>query len=399
MNNILPYNIYLEFYEKSKSTLDPEDIYNCALYAKNIKRIDLIYKAAILNVNSEDKVKCLILALEIENPESPDDTTDWNRDDALWRAYDAIVIDAWYTSYSPYMVPAYELLLKYNTFPDWAVENIEHNKKFVDKIREKKQSLSQFMKEIDNLELDPRKKYIHFIHINQREFMLTHWLAVQTAKFHNPEMELLIYNDSEPEDNYWWDRVKTLAKVIKITTPYTINNYVIHYPQHVADVIRLYILKVHGGYYFDLDLLSNKPISDLFDPEKVGLPRENDFKLCNCFISSPYPEHPFILKWWEKYMTEFGLHSDSWAGLSTMVPKELSLKFPELVNIIATDLVLPFDFYHRIFFIWDSDISYPNSYTIHLWDTEAIKRNELPKNSEYFFIEKTPLARMFKRYL
>lgn len=399
MNNISPYNTYLELYEKAKFSPNSEDIYNCALYAKNINRIDLIYNAAVLNTNFDDKVKCFILALEIENPDSPDDTTDWNRSEALWKTYDSIVIDAWYTSHSPCIVPAYDLLLKYNTFPDWAAENIKTNKKFVDKIREKKQSLTQFMKDIDNLELDPCKKYIHFIHINQREFMLTHWLTVQTAKFHNPEMELLIYNDSEPEDNYWWDRVKTLAKVVKITLPYTINNYIIQYPQHVADVIRLYILKVHGGYYFDLDLLSNKPISELYDSEKVVLPRENDFKLCNCFISVPYSEHPFILKWWDKYTTEFGLHHDSWAGMSTMVPKELSLKFPELVNVVPTELILPFDFYDRNFFIWDSNITYQNSYTIHLWDTEAIKRNDLPKTSEYFFIEKTPLARMFKKYL
>jgi hypothetical protein len=244
---------------------------------------------------------------------------------------------------------------------------------------------------------------INFIYIKGYEFQLHHFLAVKKAQSIMNFDKIYIYNDHEPEDNIWWNLAKELpsVEIIKVTLPNAINNHLIPFKQHVADLMRLEILNAIGGVYFDLDMIVIKDFTHLLlnvnKETQIMLARENDSRVSNAMIVT-LPNTPFIKSWLESYYTQYGNSNiDGWGGLSVEKPNELNQLFPKSI-ILDTPSFLPFDYFHTQFFtdpIIRFDIS--QSFAIHLWDTEQQKRGILPKTLEDFLQKKSAFTIMFRK--
>lgn len=277
-----------------------------------------------------------------------------------------------------------------------------------------------FRAQIDNVDypknsLTPIPKIFHFIYIfGGHEFMMAHYIAIRSCyELHNPD-KIYFYTDGDDLNNEWLQKLKSFVQIVRVRIPSHINNKYIFCKQHQADVMRLYILKKAGGTYMDIDILSLKPLDGQIsvNMEKKGdqnlynnkfvICKEATDKYCNCFIMS-VRDHPIFDCWLDAYEKHYGMVDDYWAGLSVRKPYELITedkddKYGSVV--LSQKVVLPFLFHDFSFFHKDISSDLENSLTVHLWDTEALKYNLVPKNIKYF--EENPnntFTKLFKKYI
>jgi mannosyltransferase OCH1-like enzyme len=262
---------------------------------------------------------------------------------------------------------------------------------FRKQIRDLKTTISSYDNEIPNI--------YHFIYLNGGQpFRISDYIAVKSAyEVQTPDI-IFIYTDKEPDNNIWWERAKEYAQIVLITVPKVINNKFIPYFQHKADLMRLVILHEIGGIYMDLDVISLKSLNHLRE-HTIVMGEESSEKLCNCVVMSR-PNTQLMKKWIYTYETSYGTTELCWwAGLSTIIPKKLSLEYPEEIHKLKCEEIMPFMYDdYSIFTTEDYSNLYENSYTIHLWATEANKQNLLPEKLEYFNTT-SKFAFMFKKYV
>jgi hypothetical protein len=255
--------------------------------------------------------------------------------------------------------------------------------------------------------------------------------------------EIFIYNDVEPENNEWWEKTKEYASIVHITPPKYINGKHIPHPQHVADIMRICIIYEFGGMYIDTDLLLIKNVSELIKSlDKYTFssyahvnalnPKDSEFKLperefksaCSAEFSNlimcketdnkiwngliiAKPHNSFLKRWIREYETKYGNSEGGcwWAGLSVETPMRLYKEDCTDIVLLNTHTFLPFGFYDDGIYkeeyrAHDNTNSYPLSYGVHLWETEAEKRGVLPKNKEWFELHKDAIfTHLFGKYL
>lgn len=241
--------------------------------------------------------------------------------------------------------------------------------------------------------------FIHFIYIHGgHPFVLSHYLAIKTAFVIQKPSKIFLYNDIEPLNNVWWDRAKQIATIINITIPKMLNDHEIIYKQHQADIMRINILNMIGGIYLDIDILSLKNLRNL-RKHNIVMGREDGKGLCNCVIMTK-PNTNFFKKWIKAYETSYGQVEDYWVGLSVRKPAELAKKYENEIHIEPQDSFTPFLYLDdTIYFSFDCQELYEDSYTIHLWDTEAFKRNVIPKDIDYFKNNDNTFTKLFINYI
>lgn len=278
----------------------------------------------------------------------------------------------------------------------------------------------------------PGQMDIHMVWIlGNREYSLIHYLAVKCARetqtINGIPPRIYIYNDGEPINNVWWEKTKAYAHIEHITSPRHVNGTYIHTAQHSADVMRIWILYEFGGIYIDTDLLLTKSLQGisnmLVDTKKIDgsletegietrtiilndkiiMCQESDAKIWNGIIIT-YPHNEFLKLWIKEYETKYGTENGGcwWAGLSVETPMRLYKHDPNQVILIQKQVFLPFNLYDDTLYHYNDTNPYTECYGIHLWETEAEKRNVLPKNNEWFEDEnnsKSIFSLMFKRYL
>lgn len=276
-----------------------------------------------------------------------------------------------------------------------------------------------FRAQIDNVDYPKSSsnipKIFHFIYIfGGHDFLMAHYIAIRSCyEIHNPD-KIYFYTDGDNPNNEWFQKVKSFVEVVPVRIPSHINNRYIFCKQHQADVMRLYILKKAGGVYMDIDILSLKPLDGnrQLSMEKKGdqnlynnkfvICKEAVDKYCNCFIMS-VREHPIFDCWLDAYEKHYGMVEDHWAGLSVRKPYELITqdkddKFGSVV--LSQRVILPFLFHDFSFFHKDISSTLTESLTVHLWDTEALKYDLVPKNVKYF--EENPnntFTKLFRKYI
>ncbi len=340
---------------------------------------------------------------------------DTNCEYSKWKFWDECSLFAYYEKEYDLAYKSYEKLITLGLYPEKEKERIYNNAKYFDVLNPNNSlNHSLFIKKLEdekkNISTDLKFRGIipdilHFIYIKGYDFGLHHYIAVKSASVIMKWSIIHIYNDIEPENNIWWNLVKKIdsVKIIKINPPSVINKNIITYKQHIADLMRLEILKTFGGVYFDLDMLTHKDFTNLLTQINISnqlmMCKETDSRINNAMIAC-IPDCDFIVHWLNEYYTTYGNENlDKWGGLSVMKPYELLKIFPETI-ILDTKSFLPFDYFHTDFFKNNNNtVSFNDSYGIHLWDTEQQKRGILPNTIEELENSKSKFWYMYKHLL
>jgi mannosyltransferase OCH1-like enzyme len=250
---------------------------------------------------------------------------------------------------------------------------------------------------------------IHFIYgfKNQvDEFDLYKYIAIKSAYDINKPEKVYLYYYNEPH-GYWWDKIKPILTLEKITPPAEIFGNKIYHYAHQADIIRLQKLILHGGIYLDIDTICIKSFNDLLMNDFVMGVQTNStentvYGLCNAVILS-VPNSIFALKWLESYRTFRSNGRDEfWDEHSVIKPLELSKIYTEDIKILN---------YKAFFYpLWYNinDILFNekygidqykdivlNNYCIHLWDTYS--NDHLKKLNENIIFSHNTLYNIFSR--
>lgn len=170
---------------------------------------------------------------------------------------------------------------------------------------------------------------IHFVYAGGRPFSLIHYLAVRTAwKVHRPE-RILFHHTAEP-DGPWWERARPMVKLNRVAPVTEVFGNPVRYPAHQADVIRLRMLREHGGIYLDLDVISINPLEPLRRHAFVmGI--EPGVGLCNAVILAQ-ADAPFLRAWLDAYRD---FDARQWNRHSVLLPWQLAQRMPEAIHVEA----------------------------------------------------------------
>ena len=193
-------------------------------------------------------------------------------------------------------------------------------------------------------------RQFHFIFgLRQQDepFHLTHYLCLESCRRINQPEKIYLYYHYEPFGRYW-DLIKEYLILVKVELDPFVHNF--KYPHkhkgskqyryaHHSDFVRLQKLLAHGGVYADIDTIFVNKIPDKLYEKSFVLGEEDpiyntatgktESSLCNAFIMSA-PGAKFCELWLNKIKTAF---DGSWSGHSTILPRKLSEKHPDLIHI------------------------------------------------------------------
>lgn len=218
---------------------------------------------------------------------------------------------------------------------------------------------------------------LHYVYINERPWQLHHFLSVKSALINGQLDKINIWLDSEPSGE-WWDKTKPLVDVFKIDAPTEIFGKPIKEPAHKSDVLRLQILQNHGGIYVDTDVIFVKPFKDLLNNKFVlGEQGPNGCEgLCPATILSE-KNSKFCQLWLDGFRDNFyggPVGSPTWCIHSVNLPLALSKKYPNLITIVNHESFFwPLYHQHHIEMIFEKNLSFPNAYSHHLWESSGKK--------------------------
>lgn len=223
--------------------------------------------------------------------------------------------------------------------------------------------------------------FVFGLKIQSRRFHLVFYLCLESCMQINHPEKIYFYYHYEPFGPYW-DLIKDKLTLIKVDLVEYITEY--KYPSkyvkqfnyaHQSDFIRLEMLSEHGGVYADLDTIFVNPIPEHLFHQPFVLGEEGQIKdeatrefrssLCNALIMSE-PNAKFNLLWQDNIKKVF---DGTWSRHSTLLPYELSQKYPELIHVEPIR-----SFYN---FLWTStditklleglETNLDGVYSIHLW--------------------------------
>jgi hypothetical protein len=168
---------------------------------------------------------------------------------------------------------------------------------------------------------------IHFVYVGGRPFSFIHFLAVYSAwKVNRPDC--LYFHHTEEPTGTWWEKARPLLTLNRVEPVHEVHGNPIKYPAHMADVIRLAMLRRFGGIYLDLDIVCLNPFAPL---------RENDFVmgvepgagLCNAVIIARHDAR-FLGLWQEQYRS---FDNSRWNHHSVVLPWQLAQANPGLIHV------------------------------------------------------------------
>ena len=173
---------------------------------------------------------------------------------------------------------------------------------------------------------------IHFIYglkkdFGGKSFSFIHFLAVFSAWKVNQPDALYFHYEYEPS-GYWWERAKPYLHLNRVKAPKSILGHRVEHFAHQADILRLEILREHGGIYLDSDIICINPFKPLLKYDFV-MGTEAGIGLCNAVILSPV-NAPFLSRWFEGYRNFNDL---SWNRFSVRLPYQLAKKNPSLIHV------------------------------------------------------------------
>ncbi len=231
-----------------------------------------------------------------------------------------------------------------------------------------------------------------------KPFSLVHYLSVRSAvSLTNPHAADFHYEYEPPGE--WWERAKSFLTLNRVNAPERILGNELKHVAHKADVVRLRMLKQHGGIYLDLDTISVKPFNELLKaPFLIGqelrvpyVPKNLRQKikyairkrtggtrgsaststgLCNAVLFSE-PESEFVNLWLNSYSSFRSKGRDKfWNEHSVKVPEKLASRHPGMLRIEG-----PYAFHYPLYddqglkAMFEEVNQYPQAYLHHLWES------------------------------
>ena len=233
-------------------------------------------------------------------------------------------------------------------------------------------------------------KRIFFIHLDERQFQEYNYTCVYRCyKLMSERFEIVIYNDREPE-NQWWKKLRKDCpnlKVLPISRKHRFEGFPLRHVQYEADVLRLSILYENGGVYMDTDMFLLKPFDKILENSEYELyisreRMESPALINSILIASKGNE---FLKLWLTYFN-YALRKNIWAYHIRETNLRLLNTKPYLVikhkiKILEAKHFFPYTWqqHNKIMEINDTTLSDdPECYGIHLFET--IKNDVLVKH-------------------
>lgn len=165
--------------------------------------------------------------------------------------------------------------------------------------------------------------------VPSKGFQFYHYLCLRSCFETQQAEEIIVWVDTEPTNNEWWDRTKEFVNVQYVDVPDEINGKPILAHALKADLLRVELLVAHGGIYADIDTLFTQPIPDIYDSDKVVLTTGKDDLVRNGFIAAPQDS---------LFMREWATHkelatSSTWGAFGQLLLPQLVNNSPGLVTI------------------------------------------------------------------
>lgn len=215
------------------------------------------------------------------------------------------------------------------------------------------------------------------------DLTLYQFLAITSFVHQNPKTPVYVFYAFEM-DGIYWKKLRQYAFLIQLsdfdfyrTARFT------HYA-HKSDILRLLILQIVGGLYFDIDTISVGSIESIKNPTKAILgfernPVTNEIAgICNAIMWSPR-KNLFIEEWIYKYRGFYSKGKDAfWGEYSIRLPLWILRHFDFQTHatvlppaklfavdwLSLNDTILSSSTQN----LWDPTVSPP---IIHLWETLA----------------------------
>ena len=175
-------------------------------------------------------------------------------------------------------------------------------------------------------------KIIHLLYFGETEFYNIHYHCISSIiRTMSPEYEIILYNNKEPVNNRYWDKIKNYVQIKPITIPEEFDGFPLHHFQYKADVCRMNVLYENGGIYLDIDMYIYRNIGEILKSNKsVYISREGQGDgLINAFIACT-PKNEFIRLWFDKFRS--GLRMDIWAYHIRESNMNLIKKYPYYIQ-------------------------------------------------------------------
>lgn len=221
-------------------------------------------------------------------------------------------------------------------------------------------------------------RVFHFVLLRRVRLHLIHYLCLASClRVNRPDAVFLHYR-REPHGP-WWERIRD--RITPVALPqrrsafsawrYRRDPNMLRYRYaHDTDVLRLELLRDHGGIYADLDTLFVRPLGDELLRHDFVIGREDDVdgipSLCNALLLAR-PGAAFTTRWLDELD---GAFDGSWSNHSTLLPARLHAAAPELAHVEPTRSFYPVMWRSRdLEALWECDEPQllDGAYSVHLW--------------------------------
>jgi hypothetical protein len=226
--------------------------------------------------------------------------------------------------------------------------------------------------------------YIHFVYgfKDRDELPLYAFIAIQSARFHNPGWPVGFAYVQEPT-GIWWERLRDEIECIQLADFDYFRGARFYHYAHKADVIRQLALHDLGGVYLDIDTLTRRNFLELrkheFGMAVQGAVNDSAAGLCNAVMWG-WPQARFLSQWLASYSSFRSKGRDGqWDYHSVRLPAIMLREHSELITILD----------HRAFFnpLWPDVervmfsengarwlVDVEAAYGFHLWNGAIEKR-------------------------
>ena len=178
-------------------------------------------------------------------------------------------------------------------------------------------------------------RIVHFVFgmkadFGGKPFGILNYVAVRSA-FAILRPDAILFHHVHEPSGFFWECARPMLTLRRIEPVTHIGAHPVSHVAHMADWVRLQVLKTHGGVYHDMDVITLRPYPADWWVEPFVMGMQDARGLCNAIMMSA-PDAEFIALWQERYVREF--NPADWDGLSVRLPLYLAVDHPALIYVL-----------------------------------------------------------------